>query len=231
MYLNPKHRRSPLNQTINNAFPNELLGTGIVHATLSKTTFYAPNTDAIPDSIAYLSRSGDRFLSPIVYRFLDSETGEITEAGLTALSSALYAQYGPKWEHLYSLYTADYDPLANSALIETRNLTEETEETKSNIHTNQLSDIRTPDITAQRTDNLSEALMSTVNDIRTLNTQDAKTANSSDTRTLDTEDSSTHNTTDTRTLNTTNTSTKSGTETTAHDTTDTRTLNLSLIHI
>lgn len=110
MYLNPAHRRSPKNQIVINAFPDELTGTGLLNA-ITLLSPWKDDTDSLSFGVNYIARSGEKFIAPIVYHFLDKTTGEITQSGIQTLSTAIIKRYGKKWAHLYDLYETEYDPL------------------------------------------------------------------------------------------------------------------------
>ena len=63
-------------------------------------------------------RSGDKFITPMCYNWLDDD-GEVTSAGLGKIAAAIMARYGQKWTHLWSVYTAEYDPLQTYQVTET----------------------------------------------------------------------------------------------------------------
>lgn len=147
--LNPRHRRSPKNLTVNDVFPDWSSGLGIFHYLLDDVT--APWEDVSEEGldIAYHGiRSGDKFCAPVVYNWLSTD-GELTATGIEKIVSAMRAMYFTKWTHLWSLYSSDYSPLDTYNITETRS--------DSGSNTNSKFATRTPDITETHTgtDNLT----------------------------------------------------------------------------
>lgn len=137
--MNPRHRRSPRNLTLNDVFPDSLIGDG-VFSQLSDMPWSDDVASASLD-IAYDSRSNGKFVAPIVYRYLD-EDGELTSAGKLAIANAMKALYLQKWTHLYDLYTVTYNPLNSYNITESG--------TRSGSETGSNSNTRTPNITERK---------------------------------------------------------------------------------
>ena len=116
--LNPRHPRSPKNLLLNDVFTDWDSGYGIFSFLNNLTTVPWSGTDSAGLDIAYHGEnSGMKFISPVVYKWLD-ENGEIHTEGINKLVSAIKARYYQKWSHLWSIYTTEYNPL------DTYNLTE-----------------------------------------------------------------------------------------------------------
>ena len=97
--------------------------------------------NAVGLDIAYHGqRSGEKFVTSMCYNWLDDD-GEITSAGLGKIASAIMARYGQKWEHLWALYTAQYNPL------QTYQVTESGSDSRTNSVTG--SRTRTPNLTTR----------------------------------------------------------------------------------
>lgn len=112
-----RHRRSPKNRTINKIYPDWLDHKGILTSLTNAPWAGEVSTDGL--DIAYHgARSGGKFAAPVLYNFIDDD-GEITQAGYTAVATMLLAKYGAKWEHLWGLYSAEYNPLDSYAMTET----------------------------------------------------------------------------------------------------------------
>ena len=116
--LNPRHPRSPKNLLLNDVFTDWDSGYGIFSFLNNLTTVPWSDTDSAGLDIAYHGEnSGMKFISPVVYKWLD-ENGEIHTEGINKLVSAIKARYYQKWAHLWSIYSTQYNPL------DTYNLTE-----------------------------------------------------------------------------------------------------------
>lgn len=143
-----RHMRSPRNLTINDVFYSEA-GTGNgVFSSLENPPW---NEDINSDDLNYayhFSRSGEKFASPFLYRLLNPNTGVITPIGFSMVGRTLMASFGQKWSHLYDLYKAEYNPLHSYEITETRERELQRDE--------DVTDTRTPDISAARTINLSD---------------------------------------------------------------------------
>lgn len=147
--LNPRHRRSPKNLLLNDVFTDWDSGYGVFSFLERNGAAPWENVDSGGLDIAYHGEhSGEKFIAPMVYHFLD-EDGEIHSDGILKLSSAIKARYYQKWEHLWQIYTAEYSPL------NTYNITESGERDSSS--TLDETDTRTPNLTESHTgtDNLS----------------------------------------------------------------------------
>lgn len=150
--MNPRHRRSPKNQVLNGAFPEWDEGGGIfsILAEATNPPAWAESVNGAGLDIAYHGqRSGDKFIAPMLYYWLD-DNGEITENGKSKLVSALLARYAQKWNHLWTLYNTEYSPLDTYTLKETRTLNHEgeassTEERTPNITVSETVDEKTTD--------------------------------------------------------------------------------------
>ena len=119
--LNPRHSRSPKNLLLNDVFTDWDSGFGIFSFLDGLVGVPWEGVDSEGLDIAYHGEnSGQKFISPIVYRWLDDD-GEIHSEGINKLVSALKARYYQKWTHLWSVYSAEYNPL------DTYNLTEDAE--------------------------------------------------------------------------------------------------------
>jgi hypothetical protein len=77
----------------------------------------------------FLLRYGDRIGSKICEFYADSEDGTIKGDKLSELASMVYDINARKWEHLFGVYEAEYNPIENTDYIETIN------ETNANIRT------------------------------------------------------------------------------------------------
>ena len=67
----------------------------------------------------FILRYGDRIGSKMCEFYADSTDGTIKGDKLTALASMVYNINSRKWEHLYGVYKADYNPIENTDFVET----------------------------------------------------------------------------------------------------------------
>ena len=118
--INPRHRRSPRNLLINQAFADWDDGGGLFSIFASDNTeLPGEDVSAAALDIAYHGmRSGEKFCAPIIYNYVDEDTGELTEVGATKIKNALLAMFSQKWSHLWEIYTAEYNPLHTYTLTE-----------------------------------------------------------------------------------------------------------------
>lgn len=126
--VNPRHRRSPKNLTVNDVFKDWKMApastdTGGIFFFLSGlhvpwetyTTVGGVESHSITwqlDIAYHGEQSGNKFVSPLVYHYLDTE-GELTNQNALCIASALAYRYGEKWQHLWDLYHLEYSPLDN----------------------------------------------------------------------------------------------------------------------
>lgn len=139
MWINPRHRRSPKNQTLNNILPNWDSGEGIVSLLSTLTTAPWQGTDPAGLDIAYHGqRSGEKFIQSYIYKYLD-ENGQLTEEGVQKLVSAIQARYYRKWTRLWATYSAEYNPLNSYSYTETENRSRELSEDRTEVRTPNLT--------------------------------------------------------------------------------------------
>ena len=140
--MNPRHRRSPKNLTLNDVFPEWYDSGGIFSALDDSDAVPWEGVESSGLDIAYHGeKSGSKFISPLLYNFIDTD-GEITTAGKEAVSSAIKARYYQKWNHLWGVYSTQYNPLDTYNLTETneRDLTRGEDESGSMVHGHVITD-------------------------------------------------------------------------------------------
>ena len=87
------------------AFNNPIWATAFQNSTELDTYFYL--------------RYGDRIGNKLIDNFADEETGVVASTKLTELATLVYSINSKKWEHLFKVYNADYNPIENTDFIET----------------------------------------------------------------------------------------------------------------
>lgn len=159
--LNPRHRRSPKNLTLNDVYDDWLTGGGVI-SSLTNAPWYSSVSDTGLDLAYHGTHSGGKFVTALLYNFLDDD-GHITVSGYSSIATMLMAKYGAKWTHLWQLYATQYNPLHAYNMSETEvseDTGTETTEIDGEIRRarNQtLTESGSHDSTATRTPNLSEA--------------------------------------------------------------------------
>lgn len=142
--MNPRHRRSPKNLTLNLTLPDWDSGDGIfskLEASTTPTPWHS-YVSAVGLDIAYHGmNSGNKFVTDIFYKYLDDD-GELTAAGAGKIVSAIQARFYQKWTHLWSDYVMEYSPLNTYDITESGSKTAETE-TSDDV-------TRTPNLTERR---------------------------------------------------------------------------------
>lgn len=112
--FNPRHRRSPKNLQLNDVFPEWAGQEGGFFLQMENLVNAFPWSSSVPASyldVAYHGvRSGEKFVSPLVYNFLNSD-GELTSSGFAHIAYAVQSVYWQKWNHIWSLYSTQYNPL------------------------------------------------------------------------------------------------------------------------
>lgn len=129
--MNPRHRRSPKNLVVNDVFPDWIkapldLGLGGIFRALSDMNVpwevYEQSGHTISwqlDMIYHGEHSGQKFVSPMVYPYLNDD-GELTTTTAGYVAAAIAFKFREKWSHLWDLYHIQYSPLANYHMEETR---------------------------------------------------------------------------------------------------------------
>ena len=78
--------------------------------------------DAFPDTaeldIYFFTRYGDRIGNKLIKYYEDTD-GIVTGTQLQALAKMVYDINARKWEHLFGVYEAEYNPLNNTEFVET----------------------------------------------------------------------------------------------------------------
>ena len=115
--LNPRHRRSPKNLTLNDVYDDWLTGGGVI-SSLTTAPWYSSVSDTGLDLAYHGTHSGGKFVTALLYNFLDDD-GHITVSGYSSIATMLMAKYGAKWTHLWQLYATQYNPLHAYNMSET----------------------------------------------------------------------------------------------------------------
>lgn len=139
-----------LNETINDI----LTDNGIFHYlhTIDSDIEWLDNgNDKTLDIEYYLNHSGDKYISPMYNKLLESDPTN----HMTRLANIILLKYKDNWQKLYTAYfDSDYNPIENYAMTETEtpnlttteapNLTHSTTDTQeTNLTTSQSSDAST----------------------------------------------------------------------------------------
>ena len=67
----------------------------------------------------FFLRYGDRIGNKLIDNYADEDTGIVDSTNLIHLAALVYSINSKKWEHLYNVYNADYNPIENTDFIET----------------------------------------------------------------------------------------------------------------
>ena len=185
--LNPRHRRSPKNLTLNDVYDDWLTGGGVI-SSLTTAPWYSSVSYTGLDLAYHGTHSGGKFITSLLYNFVDDD-GHITVAGYSAIATMLMAKYGVKWTHLWKLYTTQYNPLHAYNMSETE-ISEDTGTETTEIdreirraRNQTLTESGSHDSTATRTPNLSEATSS--RDVTDATVETTRTPNLSEVTVLD----------------------------------------------
>lgn len=166
------------------------------------------------------SHSGDKNISPIVYKFLKSED----ENARTKLANIIYNMYADKWTKTWGVLNAEYNPLNNYDMLEHEVSGSTVDNTTTHTGTDTVTMTGTDTNTHTGTDTTTNTGTDTTthdgtneNEVSAFNS-----ANYSDNEknTIDITDETTHNTTNTETLNLTDLNTRNMTDQTTHNTSE-----------
>lgn len=131
---NPRHQRSPKNLTIDDVYGDWVSDGGIFADFVDMP--WSVSVDAQNIGVLYGAESAERFIAPIVYKFL-SEEGILDSTSRTKLAAVVRTRFIQKWAHLWDLYSIEYNPLDTYNLVETGEKSGETtdDETLTHGHT------------------------------------------------------------------------------------------------
>ena len=90
-------------------------------------------TGALLDFEYMLNQSGDKIISPAVYKSLTD--GELTTADFNKLCDVAFMMYGKRWARLWEILTAEFNPLNNYDMSETKYIDHGHVETNSGTDT------------------------------------------------------------------------------------------------
>jgi hypothetical protein len=98
---------------LNDVFPDWLTGDGIFYYLQSQDLIPWKDAD-IADILdtAYHGEHGDRLISPLVRKLLNTDN-ELTTANKQKLASVIYNLFIDQWSHEYNLLLQEYDPISN----------------------------------------------------------------------------------------------------------------------
>lgn len=98
---------------LNEVFPDWLTGDGIFHylQTINGLPWASPDISGILDT-AYHGDHGDRIISPLVRKLLNTDN-ELTTETKQKLANVIFNLFIVQWEHEYALLSAEYDPISN----------------------------------------------------------------------------------------------------------------------
>lgn len=79
------------------------------------------NQDYSVLDLEYMARSGAKFCSPLV-KMLLNEDGKLSDSAMEKISSAIVSKYHYNWQRLWATMSAEYNPIHNYNMSETRDL-------------------------------------------------------------------------------------------------------------
>lgn len=232
--------------TLNEAFPNWLVGRGIF-SELSKLEVPWKINSIDLDLEYFGNRSGDKIISPLVSKLLVDD--KLNDDSISRLASVLFSLNNNNWTRLYSALQEEYKALQNYNGDETRTVTVSDTGTNTVSHTGTDSSSSTGSYSNTKTG--SESLESSGNDSLTKTgtvgnessnlsegnvygfnssgevPSDSSNSSNNSTDTYNTTDKTTYGKKDTKTYNNVSDSnSNSSSNTITHDTTDTETKDL-----
>lgn len=184
--LNPRHRRSPKNLTLNDVYDDWLTGGGVI-SSLTTAPWHSSVSDTGLDLAYHGTHSGGKFITALLYNFVDDD-GHITVSGYSAVATMLMAKYGAKWSHLWNLYATQYNPLNSYDLSETETLrmtgteTTDVDSDKTRVRTQTVGENGSHDFTSTRTPDITESVTGT--DEKVIEGDTLRTPDITETKTL-----------------------------------------------
>lgn len=137
-------------------------------------------TGALLDFEYMLNQSGEKLISPAVKKLLSD--GELSTENFNKLCDVVWMMYGKRWERLWEVLTAQFDPITNYDLSETKYIDHGHVETNSGTDTTNRTGTDTVTHTGDTESEISAFNSSTYQDSSkdTQNTTDLDTRNMSD---------------------------------------------------
>lgn len=97
----------------------------------SNLPWKAKSIDNYLDTEYSLLRSGDKAISPLVEKLLESD-GTMTESNKLIIATTIYQRFVLKWTKLYATLSLNYNPIENYSMVETHTGTETRTNTPNN---------------------------------------------------------------------------------------------------
>ena len=192
-------------------FPDWMTGGGIFAALQSlDVPWKTENIASILDLEYYGNISGDKYIAPLVDKYMDGD--ELTPQEISTLATLIFKVNSVAWVKEWATLSAEYNPIENYSMVETMTDDETViEYGKTHTRTDDTLETRTPDLTEITTPDLEEV---DTPDLTTENDNSVYGFNSSNSVPTG-EQSTTQTGTNTKTTTGTNTITNTGTETVA----------------
>lgn len=215
---------------VNDCIPNGVLGQGMFSALQALDVPWKDENISTSLDLEYHGNfSGDKYISPLLYKLLPDDSSELSADTITQIAQAIYNLNIRNWDKLWSTLTFNYDPIENYRMMEQMTDDETvTEYGKTRTRTDNLSQQRVDNLTHSKTGTESDErdrTDATANDIYGFNSSDASPADKSDV-TVNDDNTHTYAVTDTDTG--TETTTNTGTQADAETGSDTQTRNYTL---
>lgn len=189
------------------------------------------------------SHSGDKNISPIVFKFLESED----EHTRTKLAGVIFTMFADKWSKLWTALNVQYNPLSNYDLVESESIRESVDNTETHTGTETTTMTGTDTVANSGKDTTKMTGTDTVansgSDVLTMTGTDthAKTGTETETHTgtntvehdgtneneVSAFNSSTYQDNEKNTIDTTDEETRNTTDTTTYNTSDVETRNMT----
>lgn len=118
---------------LNDVYENWLTGDGVFTDLNNFDVPWKNENNVIALNTAYHgNHSGDKNISPIVYKFLNSDESDNMR---TRLASAIFTMFNDKWSRLWLAFQQEYDPISNYDMTENETISETTDNTETHTGT------------------------------------------------------------------------------------------------
>lgn len=166
-----------INDSIFSAFNNPIWATAFQDSAELDTYFYL--------------RYGDRIGNKLINNYADEDTGIVDSTNLIHLAALVYSINSKKWEHLYKVYTSEYNPIENTDFVETYNDTRHNVTVGNSVTTGQMTTTDEGQTTGQMTNTVDNHVagfnsVNNVNSSDSTNTTDYGTENGNPVKTKNT---------------------------------------------
>ena len=93
---------------------------GAIDTAMGDNAIWSNDEEEILDTEYIYGHSGNKIVSPLIYRLLEiGESETLTSGNITTLAKVIVNRFGKQWVKLYAVFNAEYNPIENYSMVET----------------------------------------------------------------------------------------------------------------